>query len=404
MSALSIFWLCVGLVAGEYLLYHLALLVVRHRPLPAPEPAAWPPVVVLIAAYNEADTIAAKIENVLAADYPADRLQVIVGDDGSKDGTVAIVEGLRQPSVRVERFTERRGKIHVQRDLLRTIDAPVVVFTDATVRMGAGALKHLVRHFGDDRVGGVSARIHVANLATTWLVELHRLLFQIQNAQKAGESRLDSAGGLYGQLCAVRTAALGDVSADVVYEDREFGIRLRERGYRVRVDDEAAAAYLVPETVADFRAQKSRVAGAITQSIARHWRLLFNPAFGAYGLLIFPEYALFRALRQPLLAGAAACLLVALVRVPLPAVAAHAIAGAGVLLLSFWSGSLCLLPYVQDRAGFLRRLVTALPGLALLVATLAVGSVRFLRRGQTAAWTRIHRPPPDATDPGQPEA
>lgn len=398
MMWLTAFWVSVGSVAIQYLLYHLALLTVSRRRITPPDPDEWPPVTVLIPTHNEADTIAAKLTNVLAADYPADLLHVIVADDGSDDDTADVADALGHANVTVRRFPERRGKIHVQRDVFAELDAPFVVLTDATVRMEPRAIKQLMRHFGEDAVGGVSARIRVANARHSWLVDLHHLLFQIQNAQKAGESRLDSAGGLYGQLSAVRRAAVGEVPADVVYEDREFGIRLRKRGFRVRLDDDAEAAYLVPETVADFVAQKSRIAGAMTQSVAHHRRLLFNPAFGWYGLLIFPEYALFRVLRPALLGLAGIALVLGLVVSPATTVAAHAIAGAGVLLLSFWGGSLCLLPYLGERAAFVRRLGTALPGLALLAGVIALGSVRFLWRGQSAAWTRVQRDTNDASD------
>lgn len=392
------FWVCVGVVAAEYVLYHLALFAVHRRALALPPMEDWPRVTVLIPTHNEAATIADKLANVRASDYPADKLQIVVADDGSDDDTAGVVEALGHPNVRVRRNPVRRGKIHVQRDALAALDTPVAVLTDATVRMGPAALRQLVRHFADPAVGGVSARIRVANRRDNWLVDLHRLLFQLQNGQKAGECRLDSAGGLYGQLCAVRRAALGDAPADVVYEDREFGIRLRARGWRVRLDDDARADYLVPETVADFRAQKTRIAGAMTQSVGRHRRLLFNPAFGAYGTVILPEYALFRVLRQPLLALAGLALVAAAFVQPWSAILARGFYGALILLLSFWTGSLCLTPYVSDRRGFLRRLVTGLPGLALLAGILALGSLGFLRRGQSAAWTRIRRDHSDASD------
>ena len=403
---LGLFWTGVLIVAGEYVLYHVVLFLVRGRALPVPPSEDWPHITVLIPTYNEAATIADKLANVRAADYPVDRLHIVVGDDASNDGTVRIVEELGYDNVRVHSCEERRGKIHVQREILGALDTPIVVLTDATVRMEPDALKLLVRHFADPIVGGVSARIRVANTARTWLVELHRLLVQLQNGQKAGECRLDSAGGLYGQLCAIRLSALGGAPDDVVYEDREFGIRLRERGFRVRLEDDAEVAYLVPETVRDFRAQKARIAGAMTESVARHWRLLFNPAFGGYGLVVFPEYALFRVVRQPLLLAAGACLVLSVPfgGMPFSRSLLHAASAAAILLISFWGGSLCLLPYLRDRRGFVRRLATGLPGMALLAGILVLGSVRFLRRGQSAAWKRIQRDSSDASDAHQPQA
>src|SRR3954465_2690775 len=66
----------------------------------APQPSVWPPVSVLIPAYNEEKVIAVSVRAALAADYPA--LELLVLDDGSADGTeaAAIAAGARGPRAR----------------------------------------------------------------------------------------------------------------------------------------------------------------------------------------------------------------------------------------------------------------------------------------------------------------
>src|SRR5262249_50846072 len=92
--AAVVFWSMVGLLVYVYVGYPALVFVLAHlRPRPVRKGPALPPVSFIIAAYNEERSIAAKIDNTLGLDYPADRLQIIVASDGSSDRTDAIVRG-----------------------------------------------------------------------------------------------------------------------------------------------------------------------------------------------------------------------------------------------------------------------------------------------------------------------
>lgn len=98
-------WLCLLLVVYSYLLYPLLLLLMSWRAPQVTAPAVpevLPPVAVLIAAYNEADCIRARIENLLSLNSPA--LQIVVGDDGSSDQTASILKSLEGDQVRCQFF------------------------------------------------------------------------------------------------------------------------------------------------------------------------------------------------------------------------------------------------------------------------------------------------------------
>ena len=85
----------------------------------------------LVAAYNEERDIGERIANLLAQDYPADRLAILVGSDGSRDRTAEIARSLAGPRVAVQAFEANRGKASVLNDLAAACDADVLVFTDA---------------------------------------------------------------------------------------------------------------------------------------------------------------------------------------------------------------------------------------------------------------------------------
>jgi cellulose synthase/poly-beta-1,6-N-acetylglucosamine synthase-like glycosyltransferase len=108
-----LFWVSVLLLLHTYFFYPLQLVLSDRlrRAMgrfaggteePTQGPAAigdWPYVSLVVAAYNEASCIGEKVKNSLALDYPADRFQLLIGSDGSSDGTDAIVQAVQDPRV-----------------------------------------------------------------------------------------------------------------------------------------------------------------------------------------------------------------------------------------------------------------------------------------------------------------
>ncbi len=380
-----------GLALGQYMVYNLLMLAAWSlRPLrPAPDQTV--PITVVIPAYNEEHHIRRKLENLFESDFPHELLNVIVVDDGSTDRTPEIVRRFDKGTVRLIRSNRRRGKIYAQKMAFAEATTELIVLTDTTVLMSPQCLRRLVARAGDSRVGAVSGSISVRNRDANYLTRTAQFLFDIQNAQKLGESLLDSAGGLFGQLSVVRHAAVGDFSTEVIYEDREFGISLRERGYRAAFEPEVSATYQAAESLEDFARQKQRNAGAMAQSLMRHWRLLFNPRYGWYGLVILPEYALFRILRVYLLIisfAAAALYGSAFDRqalVPLLATMGTATA------VSYIIGTAFLAPLVRSPGRFLLDIFGALPGMVLIALSLAAGPIRYFKGDFSPVWKRIKR-------------
>src|SRR6266566_6640549 len=114
MAARLIFWLSAALVVYAYIGYPLLLWMLQFLfRRPVQKAAIEPSVSLLISAYNEATVIAAKVRNSLALDYPAEKLEIVVASDGSKDATAKIVRALAETEgagrVRLLEFPENRG-------------------------------------------------------------------------------------------------------------------------------------------------------------------------------------------------------------------------------------------------------------------------------------------------------
>jgi cellulose synthase/poly-beta-1,6-N-acetylglucosamine synthase-like glycosyltransferase len=172
LAAIIIFWAAFGLLAHVYLAYPLilALLAKIFNRRVEGDPANRPTYTVFIPCLNEADYIREKIDNLLEVDYPADRLEVLIADDGSDDGTLETArrhleeKGLLEPRpgrprFRLEGFSENRGKTSVMNDLSPGCWGEIIVYSDANVRFELDALKLFGEYFADPAVGCVGGNL-----------------------------------------------------------------------------------------------------------------------------------------------------------------------------------------------------------------------------------------------------
>ncbi len=380
-----------SIALGEYVLYNLVILFAGMSRSVKADRNFLPGITVIIPAHNEEKHIGRKLENVLSADYPSESLEIIVVDDGSTDRTPEIVCGFEKRGVRLLRTDERRGKIFAQKLAFAEATTEIVAITDATVLVPSDGLRKLVAHLSDPQVGAVSGHVSVRNRHTNYITRISQFLFDIQNAQKLGESRLDSAAGLFGQLSVLRRDAVGDFSTEVIYEDREFGISLRKRGYRARIEPDVVAGYYAPESLADFAKQKRRNVGAMTQSVLRHWGLLFNPRYGWYGMLIFPEYSLFRLVRTYLLGVSFLAALAYCLFFDRHAAAPLLTSMVAAVCACYGIGTALLAPLVAEPARFLLSIITMMPGMVIVAAYLATGSMKYFGGQSGPKWDRVNR-------------
>ena len=119
---------------------------------------------VLVAAYNEAKVIRQTLKTVLATRYPGP-MEVIVVDDGSRDGTGDIVAAMAREDDRIRLVRQANlGKARALIKGLQEVRHGIVVSLDADTQFEPGTITELVRPFADPRVGAVSGRARVGNL------------------------------------------------------------------------------------------------------------------------------------------------------------------------------------------------------------------------------------------------
>src|ERR1700735_1177106 len=152
-----VFWLLVFVVVYVYFGYPLLLkLHLLGRSNSWHRGEAQPLISVIVAAHNEESVIESKITNLLSSDYPRERVEVLIGSDGSSDSTEDVVRKFAGEGVGLISFPQQQGKSAIQNGLVAKASGSILVFTDADCILSAHALSCLVENFADDQVGLVA--------------------------------------------------------------------------------------------------------------------------------------------------------------------------------------------------------------------------------------------------------
>lgn len=234
-----------------------------------------PPVTVVIPAYNEERVIREKVENSLALDYPAHKLEVVVVSDASSDATDSIVREYADRGVRLERMPARGGKTRALNTVVPRVQTDIVVLCDANVMFDRRAVAELVGNFADEEVGCVCGRKIYRNSCPAATAKGERLYWQLEEYLKRCESLSGSVAGADGAIYAIRRSLFVPIR-DELSDDFLISLNVFSQGYRI-VSEPRALAFESTTTVAveEFRRKNRIVATAIRTLV--HCHHLLNP-------------------------------------------------------------------------------------------------------------------------------
>ena len=246
----TLLWASIAVVLYAYFGYGVAIaLISRFVKRPIRYTDELPRVTLLIAAYNEQDVIAEKLENSFKLDYPEDKLEILVVADGSSDGTCDVVRAYADRGVRLEYQPERRGKIHAVNRTVPLATGEVLVFSDANSMFTPESIKKLVRNFGDPEVALVAGEKRIMGDDGS-VSEGEGLYWKYESWLKRLDSQVSSVMGAAGEIFAIRKAHWHPVDADSIIEDFIVSMSLVKDGYRVVYEPQAVSRHEVAGFVA----------------------------------------------------------------------------------------------------------------------------------------------------------
>jgi cellulose synthase/poly-beta-1,6-N-acetylglucosamine synthase-like glycosyltransferase/spore germination protein YaaH/peptidoglycan/xylan/chitin deacetylase (PgdA/CDA1 family) len=294
----TVFILGIVLVSGRAVIIGILAIIEKLRPdyakLPEPPPSAT----VLIPAHNEETVIVQTVQSVLMSDLHD--IQVIVVDDGSSDRTLELLQSNFGKNDCVQIIHQvNRGKAAALNNAMSHAKTEFVVTIDADTEIEPDAIRKLLRHFSDPKVGAVAGNVKVGN-RSRWLTRWQALEYiTSQNMEKRAFDLLNCITVVPGALGAWRREAIeaaGGITADTVAEDADLTIAIRRLGWRVTYDEEAIAWTEAPETPGQLIRQRFRWTFGTLQSFWKHSDTLFRPKYGTLGCVALPNIFVFQIL------------------------------------------------------------------------------------------------------------
>jgi cellulose synthase/poly-beta-1,6-N-acetylglucosamine synthase-like glycosyltransferase len=383
-SILSVtFWVGCGAAAYAYVGFPaLAALLARIK---GPEKTgvgggeAKAPLTVIIPAYNEEDNIEAKIRNVLAADYPRDRLDIVVVSDASTDGTDAIARSFQAQGVRLIVQETRRGKTAGLNRALEVARGEIVVFTDANALYPVDTIATLARYFARPRVGLVTGYTRYLLSANGEITRATNLYTSLERLLKAAEGRWGACVGADGAIFAMRRSLYRPLRHDDI-NDFVIPLGVIDQGYQCVFAADAFCSEAPGKSLeSEFRRQ-ARITNRTLRALWRNRRLLNPVRFGLFSFFLF-SHKVARFLVPVLLTLSAASLaLLAGTGAP------YLTAGVGALITVVAAAGWRSRPATALRWAPLRRLLSFLNVFLTINVAVLQGWWSFLRGRTDAVW------------------
>jgi peptidoglycan-N-acetylglucosamine deacetylase len=274
----------------------IAVLAAEHRRKPRGAAALsatsfYPPVSVILPAFNEAKVIGRTLDALLASEYSGP-LEVLVVDDGSSDYTAAIVAQIANRDNRLRLIQQpNQGKAAALRTGLAAARQEIIITLDADTQFAPQAIGCLAAHFQDERVAAVSGHVKVGNLRT-FIARCQELEYICGfNLDRRAYHQLNCITVVPGAISALRRSAVvaaGGISDDTLAEDTDLTLSFHRLGWRINYEANARAWTEAPETVRSLLRQRFRWAFGTLQCLWKHRDLLFQPRRGALGFFSLP--------------------------------------------------------------------------------------------------------------------
>lgn len=282
-----IFWFCVLCLVHSYIFYPLILNILaasKKRPVPEISSQHQPMVSVIMSVYNEEKVLEKKIRTVFSTHYPPDKLELVIGSDGSTDRTNNIIEDFIKEgfNIQFKKFGGRSGKSNIINALIPEVKGKIYILTDANILFDENTIPNLVRHFSNEKVGLVGANVINTGLQKEGISFQEETYIRRENKIKYQEGLIwGTMMGAFGACYAIRSELFRVIPRNFLMED--FYITLGViSSKKLSISDPDAKVYEdVSNLVQEEFKRKIRISAGNFQNLGVFYGLLKNPFSGA---------------------------------------------------------------------------------------------------------------------------
>ncbi|MFC1801165.1 glycosyltransferase [Nanoarchaeota archaeon] len=277
----AVFWLMTFLTEG---------VGSKHKKL-----KRYPLVSVVMPAYNEEESILESIKSVLQLDYPRNKLEMVVVNDGSQDKTRQKVEDFIQTvkDFNIKLINKKNGgKGSALNAGLRKIKGEYFVCLDADSFVQSNALKKLLPHFDREDVAAVLPALKVSKKKSNLLQKMQHYEYVINMFYKELMSKLDCIRVTPGPFSVYKASILkkmGGFDEDRnLTEDLEMALRLQSHHYKLVQVLNTHVSTIAPRTFKGVYKQRNRWYKGSVLNTLKYKKMLLNKKYGDFGLMEMP--------------------------------------------------------------------------------------------------------------------
>ena len=252
-----------------------------------------PTVSVIVPTFNEANTIVRKLSNMVEADYPKGKMEIIVVDSASTDDTAKRIQGWMgghtEIRAKLVSESERRGMVKALNLGLKYANGEIVLKTDADCLWQFDSLRNAVKYMADPLVGSVAGLHIITAHKDTAAVRVERTYREFYRWLRIGESKLYSTVLYEGELMLVKRKLLEDVGGfdeEMGADDVPTALRVIENGHRAITAEDAFFLELTPYTWGERFNQKVRRARHVLQALWKYKYLNFKDKTSFHRLIL----------------------------------------------------------------------------------------------------------------------
>ncbi|MEM4263664.1 MAG: glycosyltransferase family 2 protein, partial [Candidatus Woesearchaeota archaeon] len=253
-------------------------------------------ITIAIPVYNETKTnIVRTIDSLMNLDYPKEKFEIIVVNDGSTDNTADIVRRIikQNTSFNIKLIDKKKnaGKVAAVNSALEIASGDFFGVVDADSRVDSAVLKKILPHFNDPKMGGIISVVKVDEPKNVY-EKLQRVEYILSNLIRRLMASVDTLFLTHGVMCVFNKAILkkiGGFSKDSAgTEDLELALRLKKNGYLVRMEWDAIGYTHVPNNWKSLWRQRIRWFRGFIYNHLKYRSMFFSKKYGLFGMFQLP--------------------------------------------------------------------------------------------------------------------
>ncbi|QKQ98391.1 glycosyltransferase [Candidatus Nanohaloarchaea archaeon] len=249
----------------------------------------YPSLSLIIPAYNEEETIAMTIDSALDINYPRDKYDIIVVNDGSTDSTLEEAKKFEENENVTIIDKENGGKGSALNAGVRESDSEVVACVDADSILQEDSLKHMVAEMGDEYAGVASAmKVYRPDNMLQKLQWVEYIVGIFTRNIMGLMNAIHVTPGPLSVYDREKIIEVGMFDEDSLVEDQEICFRLQEEHYKIGHASHAEVYTVAPSTWEEFKAQRYRWYRGSLETAIQYKHMLFNRDYGDLGMFAVP--------------------------------------------------------------------------------------------------------------------